>query len=185
MNFYQCEISGENYIGFITYALRTSDKFSFFIPHLNELSPEEKQFRDDVKGRLELDPAAEAENEAALNGEVQGYLREMRKRTAALAGDILKTDRSYSYLGYGYGHLCESYWVSAAGSSAKAFLLSENNIFAWRYPYAPEDLAFFRGDTVWCRTVAHEKTIFFTGISEQEAALIQGQWIVTKAEEDA
>ena len=66
MNFYQCEIAGENYIGFITYALRTSDKFSFFIPHLNELSPEEKKIRDDVKERLELDPAAEAENEAAL-----------------------------------------------------------------------------------------------------------------------
>ena len=65
MNFYQCEIAGENYIGFITYALRTSDKFSFFIPHLNELSPEEKQFRDEVKERMGIDPAAEAENGTA------------------------------------------------------------------------------------------------------------------------
>lgn len=42
-------------------------------------------------------------------------------------------------------------------SCAKDVLLKAEDIFGWRSPLFPEDLAFFRGNECWFYSVAHEK----------------------------
>ncbi len=168
------DITGKKYVGFIDYALQSSTSCTFFLPYFYVLNPE----------MMEGLPPEAAQNAAApettsdpYKTEWERYIRRMEARIEPIRDSVLHCGRDFQYLGFGYGHLCETYRLRLDRDCVKEFLVSENSLFSWRYPNAPEDISFFRGDTVWCRTVAHEKRAFFDGISPQEAALIRKRFV--------
>lgn len=152
----------ENYNEFIDFALSLSDYITFHIGHYDILSPESLKMQEEYMKNHPEDCVEEDES-------YDDYYNKMSDFIEYIKDAILKTEKAFSYLGYKYGYLCETFVIDAKHTKVKEFLLSAGSIFSWRYPDFPEDICFFRNGQYWIRSVAHENLLFFSNITNDEA----------------
>ncbi len=166
----------EQYNEFIDFALSVSDSIAFHIGHYEILSPEMIEMRNEYQKSH-----PEQQNEE-IDVPFEYYER-MAEMIKPIEEAILKKDKVFSYLGYGYGYLCETFVVNAKHPKVKEFLRLANSIFSWKYPDFPEDVSFLRQDKCWARNVAHENLLFFEDITKSELAILQEMGIELFADE--
>ena len=155
------------YIKFIDFALSKSDSIAFHIVHYDILSPDELAMRKEYQ---KLHPE-EPNEEIVVNYE---YYERMAELIKPIKKAILQKENAFSYLGYGYGHLCETFIVNAKHPNVRKFLCAVDSIFSWQYPDFPEDVSFISQGKCWARNVAHEKLLFFEDITDIEVEYLTG-----------
>lgn len=92
------------------------------------------------------------------------YEEKIKMITKRLQQDFLNSemqDRPYELM-----ILYEKYFYQMS-DTVKAFLLEQDDLFGWKFPNLPEDIAFFDKDRCWMEIVAHEHLAFME-IDEQE-----------------
>lgn len=155
----------EKYNEFIDFSLSVSDSIAFHIVHYDVLSPEMLKMREDYQKSHPEKPS----DDIAVNYE---YYEKMDRVIKPIEEAIISKENAFSYLGYGYGHLCETFIVNAKHPSVREFLLTSDSIFNWKNPDFPEDVSFFRQGKCWIRNVAHENMMFFENITDYEFELL-------------
>lgn len=151
----------DNYNLFLDFALSLSDSIAFHIVHYDVLSPDSLKMCDEYyKAHPE-----QAEEEIPVDYD---YYDRMKKIIQPIEGAIIRKENKFSYLGYGYGHLCETFFIDTRHPEVREFLASAGSIFSWRYPDFPEDLSFLRNGKNFIRNVAHENMLFFYDIKTSE-----------------
>ena len=160
---YDCFVDiKERYDEFTDYALSLSEYITFHIVHYDILSPKSLKMKEEyMKNHPEECVTEEEPND--------DYYKRMSFFIEYIKDAVLKTDKAFSYLGFEYGYLCETFTVDAKNPKVKEFLLIADSIFSWKYPDFPEDICFFRNGHYWCRSVAHENLLFFNGITDSES----------------
>lgn len=164
---YNCiKVDDSKYKDFVDYALSLSDVITFHIVHFDVFSPEMQLMQEDYRKAHPDEPVVPVDDYSE-------YYGRMKNITEPIADAVIGKSNDFSYLGYGYGHLCETFKIDARRTQTRDFLLSADSIFSWRYPLFPEDVCFFREGKCWLRTVAHEKLLFAKNISETEAEQLE------------
>lgn len=163
---YECTKNiAEKYKNFIDFALSVSDSIAFHIVHYDVLSPEMLKMREDYQ----KSHPEESSDDIVVNHE---YYEKMAKIIKPIEEAIISKENAFSYLGYGYGYLCETYIIDAQHPSVRKLLLIADSMFGWKYPDLPEDVSFFRQGKCWLRNVAHENMMFFENITNYEFELL-------------
>ena len=80
--------------------------------------------------------------------------------------NLLFSERTNYYVGEESVYPKEVYYYDTLGLSNEPFNMVES-IYDWRYPNLPEDLCFFKGETCWFKSIAHEQMAFIYDDSEE------------------
>ncbi len=151
----------DKYNSFLDSALFLSDTIVFHILHEEVLSPDSLEMREEYY----REHPEQTEEEIPVDYD---YYDRMKNLIQPIEEAIIRKENEFSYLGYGYGHLCESFFIDARHPKVREFLASAGSIFSWQYPDFPEDLSFMRNGKCYIRNVAHEKLLFFEDMEISE-----------------
>lgn len=161
--YYDCYIDiKERYDEFIEFALSLSDYVTFRIARYDILSPESLKMKEEYRENHPADSAVPEESYGDYYDRMSYFIEYIKDA-------VVKTDSSFSYLGFHYGYLCETVVLDAKNPKVREFLLSADSVFSWKYPDFPEDMCYFRNGRYWFRSVTNKNLIFFNNITEAEA----------------
>lgn len=136
LDLYLDEITHSQYIAFIDYIFKKSDRISFHFPNF------------DVE---------DGTNEIVMNREYARYLKKCENVIDFMweykIEERLSNEHGMSTFGY-----LTTVWVVRLENAVANFLKERAGFEEWQYPYAPEDLCVYERGTsnCWMATVAHE-----------------------------
>lgn len=146
------EINGEKYERLIKYLFTKCDSISFFVSDFSETWYTQKNISR-FPNRVIVKKNSLSKNENSLDK----YVSKMENDFPLLFENYKKKHRDVEYYHTLSDRTLVIYEVPFDEKVLHEFLLKQDGLYSFQYPKLPEDLCFFRGNTLLFSSVSHEK----------------------------
>lgn len=108
-----------------------------------------------------------------MNKDFEEYMAKNEDIVREISPHILRRYLSKSYFVMKYRHVCDIY-VFNLFKEFKRKLRNTPNLFDWQYPNLPEDICFFRKNSLkcWLQVIAHENYAYIFDETEQDEKML-------------
>ena len=153
MLFFKDDLKYGNYKSLLQFASQFCDMLTLQIPNYNKFIVKENNH----EGNLEYEIGhCEISNDPLYDV----YYDNANRLIERLFGKhIIKTFFDTNYLSSAYSNEHKIFCIRL-DSEVVENLLFAGSLFAWKFPFLPEDLSFFIGEKCWLQSVGHEEICF-------------------------